>query len=231
MRSTHTQPRFTLSLDTLNHHPQVTREERRLARDKAAYARIKQAFAGTGGAAALAAAAASRRGGSGGWDAAAPTVAGDGGMTSSGRRSNAAGAVAAAARELRPVELVGIYEGQKEAMEQELAAAKVEVGGCWLQAQGAGGPGPLHLSTCRACCLAWPLCHHKRHTPSTLCVGDASCAGARAERAAEGRPESTHQPRPGSSSGSSSGWPTGRRGRSSEPRRPCRHGGGAEAGR
>jgi hypothetical protein len=38
-----------------------------------------------------------------------------------------AGAVAAAARELRPVELVGIYEGQKEALEKELAAAKAEV--------------------------------------------------------------------------------------------------------
>jgi hypothetical protein len=37
------------------------------------------------------------------------------------------GAVAAAARELRPVELVGIYEGQKEALEKELAAAKAEV--------------------------------------------------------------------------------------------------------
>jgi hypothetical protein len=35
--------------------------------------------------------------------------------------------VAAAARELRPVELVGIYEGQKEALDKELAAARAEV--------------------------------------------------------------------------------------------------------
>jgi hypothetical protein len=42
-------------------------------------------------------------------------------------RRAAAGAVAAAARELRPIELVGIYEGQKEAVERELAAAKAEV--------------------------------------------------------------------------------------------------------
>jgi hypothetical protein len=42
-------------------------------------------------------------------------------------RRAAAGAVAAAARELRPIELVGLYETQKEVVERELAAAKAEV--------------------------------------------------------------------------------------------------------
>ncbi len=49
------------------------------------------------------------------------------GAAAAAARRGAAGAVAAAARELRPVELVGIYESQKEAMEKELAAAKAEV--------------------------------------------------------------------------------------------------------
>lgn len=95
-------------------NPQVVKEERRLARDKAAYSRIRQAFAQ------------SKR-------PTATTPAGLGlaalgnGSDVSSRRA-AAGAVAAAARELRPVELVGIYESQKEAMEKELAAAKAEVG-------------------------------------------------------------------------------------------------------
>lgn len=40
---------------------------------------------------------------------------------------SAAGAVAAAARELRPVEIVGVYEAQRETLEGELAAAKAEV--------------------------------------------------------------------------------------------------------
>lgn len=184
---------------------QVIREERRLARDKAAYQRIKQAYAASGGAAAgrRAAAAASS---SQPWSAMVEIGPGSGGAAA--RHSNAAGvwvllfvsdiwfpvwsvwvllkqlgwaqeaslpavitcmyvwadtwlalgrctvnptvtfafyppthtdhdacmtvcihsgAVAAAARELRPVELVGIYEGQKEALEKELAAAKAEV--------------------------------------------------------------------------------------------------------
>ncbi len=37
------------------------------------------------------------------------------------------GAVAAAARELRPVEIVGVYEQQRETLEYELAVAKKEV--------------------------------------------------------------------------------------------------------
>lgn len=91
---------------------QVVKEERRLARDKQAYARIRQAHAQ------------SKR-------PTATTPAGLGlaalaGSDVTARRA-AAGAVAAAARELRPVELVGIYESQKEVMEKELAAAKAEV--------------------------------------------------------------------------------------------------------
>jgi len=49
---------------------------------------------------------------------------------------NAAGAVAAAARELRPVEIVGIYEMQREAAEGELAVLRQEVSG-WFD--GGGG--------------------------------------------------------------------------------------------
>ncbi len=41
--------------------------------------------------------------------------------------ANAAGAMAAAARELRPVEIVGLYETRREAAEQELAAWRAEV--------------------------------------------------------------------------------------------------------
>lgn len=76
-------------------------------------------------------------GGSGGSAAAAsrraPAAAAGGGAlelssgSGSGVSRGAAGAVAAAARELRPVELVGLYEVQKEALEKELAASKAEV--------------------------------------------------------------------------------------------------------
>jgi hypothetical protein len=102
------------------HLHQVIKEERRLARDKAAYARIRQAYASSakrpaGNPAALAAAGPAGLG-LGGQLELAPAV-----------RRAAAGAVAAAARELRPIELVGIYEGQREAVERELAAAKAEV--------------------------------------------------------------------------------------------------------
>jgi hypothetical protein len=134
---------------------QVTREERRLARDKAVYQRIKQAYAASGGAAAgrRAATAAMAAAGGGGSSAA--------GWSDSRRGSNAAGAVAAAARELRPVELVGIYEGQKEALEKELAAAKAEVGGfvffcaclfCPESAQEAGAACPV---------VCWPWGEHR----------------------------------------------------------------------
>ncbi|KIY91332.1 hypothetical protein MNEG_16632, partial [Monoraphidium neglectum] len=81
----------------------VAREERRLAHDKAAYARLRQAHAATKRDAAVAAAAA-------------------GGVAGRG----AAGAVAAAARELRPVEIVGIYETQREALERDLSVLKQE---------------------------------------------------------------------------------------------------------
>lgn len=37
-----------------------------------------------------------------------------------------AGAVSAAARELRPIEIVALYENQKEAQDKELAAARAE---------------------------------------------------------------------------------------------------------
>lgn len=104
---------------------QVTREERRLARDKAVYQRIKQAYAASGGASAGRKAVLAAAGGSNAWSATVEVGPGTGGAA--GRCSNAAGAVAAAARELRPVELVGIYEGQKEALEKELAAARAEV--------------------------------------------------------------------------------------------------------
>jgi hypothetical protein len=110
-------------LTTCYNTRQVIKEERRLARDKAAYARIRQAYASTtkrpaGAPAALSSAAAG------------PAGLGLGGgqleMAPAARRA-AAGAVAAAARELRPVELVGLYETQKEEVERELAAAKAEV--------------------------------------------------------------------------------------------------------
>ena len=42
---------------------------------------------------------------------------------------HAPGAVSAAARELRPVEIVGLYETQRVALEAELAACKAEVCG------------------------------------------------------------------------------------------------------
>lgn len=143
---------------------QVTREERRLARDKAVYQRIKQAYAATGGSAAGRRAALAAAGGSNAWSAAVDMGPG---AASSARRSNAAGAVAAAARELRPVELVGIYEGQKEALEKELAAAKAEVGaGALLGAgvhTGAAGRLPVLLvrqvcsqSRCNVSLVPWP---------------------------------------------------------------------------
>lgn len=69
-----------------------------------------------------------------------------------------AGAVAAAARELRPVELVGLYESQKEVLEQEVATAKAEVG----PAAPAGlqeGPGGLaacwSVAMCRPSHRVW----------------------------------------------------------------------------
>jgi hypothetical protein len=81
-------------------HTQVKAEERRLARDKAIYARLRQAYA-----------------------------------ASKSRQGAAAGAVAAAARELRPVEIVGLYEAQREALEGETAGLRAEVG----RLRGAGG--------------------------------------------------------------------------------------------
>jgi hypothetical protein len=41
-----------------------------------------------------------------------------------------AGAVAAASREMRAVEIVGLYESQREGLEAELNAAKKEVSSC-----------------------------------------------------------------------------------------------------
>jgi hypothetical protein len=107
------------------HYYQVIKEERRLARDKAAYARIRQAYASsvkrpTGHPAALTAAAAGGPAGLG-------LAGGQLDLLAPAARRAAAGAVAAAARELRPIELVGLYETQKEAVERELAAAKAEV--------------------------------------------------------------------------------------------------------
>jgi hypothetical protein len=155
-----------LSLLLLPIHFQVTREERRLARDKAAYQRIKQAYVASGGAAAgrKAAAATAAAGpglGSGGWQLSTVDVVGGATAGSLARRSsNVAGAVAAAARELRPVELVELYEAQKEALEKELAAAKAEVRGlrswhfaavtrlgvCRLEVQDRSG---LQVTVCR----------------------------------------------------------------------------------
>lgn len=39
-----------------------------------------------------------------------------------------AGSLAAAARELRPIEIVSLYENQREVLERELAGNKAEVG-------------------------------------------------------------------------------------------------------
>ncbi|KAG2450781.1 hypothetical protein HYH02_004618 [Chlamydomonas schloesseri] len=83
----------------------VAREERRLARDKAAYSRIRAAYLQT-----------MAPGGS--------SSTGGGGNTPSGK---AAGAMAAAARELRPVEIVGLYESRREALEEELSVCRAEV--------------------------------------------------------------------------------------------------------
>lgn len=81
-------------MDRLKEHlaERVQREERRQQRDKEVYERLKRAHA---------ALRADRTG-------------------SSRSPSGSAGAVAAATRELRPVEIVGIYEAQRDAMEQEL---------------------------------------------------------------------------------------------------------------
>nr|BAI63221.1 basal body protein [Chlamydomonas reinhardtii] len=81
----------------------VAREERRLARDKAAYTRIRAAYLQT---------------------MAHSSTAGGAGGTPSGK---AAGAMAAAARELRPVEIVGLYESRREALEEELSVCRAEV--------------------------------------------------------------------------------------------------------
>ena len=40
--------------------------------------------------------------------------------------SAVAGGIAAATRELRPIELVGLYEGQREALDAELSVVKAE---------------------------------------------------------------------------------------------------------
>ena len=76
----------------------VAREERRMARDKAVYAALRQA-----------------------WVVGKEAGSGEGGRA-------AAGAVGAAAREMRAVEIVGLYEAQREGLEAELSAAKAEVG-------------------------------------------------------------------------------------------------------
>ena len=73
----------------------VEREERRLARNKAAYARARATLAAA-------------RGGGGG------------GTLGAGRHNSMT-------REPRPLELVALYEEQKEATEAELAAARAEV--------------------------------------------------------------------------------------------------------
>ncbi|GLI64985.1 hypothetical protein VaNZ11_008410 [Volvox africanus] len=88
----------------------VTQEERRVARDKAAYQRIRAAYVAT-----LGSAAGSTSGGNPGPGA------------QQQKQHRAAGAIAAAARELRPVEIVSLYETRREASEQELAAYRAEV--------------------------------------------------------------------------------------------------------
>jgi hypothetical protein len=75
-----------------------------VARDKAVYSRLRQAYAASKSRAAAAA-----------------------GCT-------AAGALAVAARELRPAEIVGLYEQQREALEAEAAGLRAEVGRCRLGA-------------------------------------------------------------------------------------------------
>ncbi|KAJ9515477.1 hypothetical protein QJQ45_016477 [Haematococcus lacustris] len=81
----------------------VAREERVVARDKQVYARLRSAFA-THREQVL-----------------------NGSTNGKGPGTNAAGAVAAAARELRPVEIVGLYEQQRETLDSELTAARKEV--------------------------------------------------------------------------------------------------------
>ncbi|PNH02559.1 hypothetical protein TSOC_011452 [Tetrabaena socialis] len=78
----------------------VAKEERRLARDKAAHGRLRTALLVT---------QQQQAGGQG------------------GANGKAAGALAAAARELRPVEIVGLYEARREAADQELAACRAEI--------------------------------------------------------------------------------------------------------
>ncbi|GFH06263.1 uncharacterized protein HaLaN_00865, partial [Haematococcus lacustris] len=81
----------------------VAREERVVARDKQVYARLRSAFA-THREQVL-----------------------NGSTNGKGPGTNAAGAVAAAARELRPVEIVGLYEQQRETLDSELTAARKEL--------------------------------------------------------------------------------------------------------
>jgi hypothetical protein len=173
----------------------VSREEARLARDRAAHARIKQAWAAhrrPPGAPLAAAAAASQRGARGVplWDAWAAAGDGGGGGACGGpglrgggaARSSAAAAAAlgGAVRELRPAELVGLYERQREALEQELAAASAEVrarvcmcvcvcvlragmSACWVGGQGRHGLLAASTQTTRHHCaavLCVRLCAH-----------------------------------------------------------------------
>ncbi|GIM00811.1 hypothetical protein Vretimale_5731 [Volvox reticuliferus] len=89
----------------------VAQEERRVARDKTAYQRIRAAYVAT-----LGSGAGSTNGGNSG-----------AGTQQQQQQQRAAGAIAAAARELRPVEIVGLYETRREAAEQELAGYRAEV--------------------------------------------------------------------------------------------------------
>ncbi|MEW5316929.1 MAG: hypothetical protein WDW38_008268 [Sanguina aurantia] len=84
------------ALDKLTAHlaERVAKEERRLARDKAVYARMRGAY-----------------------------VTHKADLQGKG----AAGAISAASRELRPIEIVAIYELQREALERELGGARSEV--------------------------------------------------------------------------------------------------------
>lgn len=82
-----------------------------MSRDKAVYASLKQAW--------LVSKEERER-------EAALGAAGAAGGVAFGR--GAAGAVSAAVREMRPVEIVGLYEVQREGLDAELAAAKSEVG-------------------------------------------------------------------------------------------------------
>lgn len=63
---------------------------------------------------------------------------------------SASAAVAAAATELRPVDIVGVYEAQREAAEAELALLRQEVGGRHHAGQGNGAMA-LHCGLWGAC--------------------------------------------------------------------------------